>query len=150
MAATNLTSCYKCTKEGQETLYKIAQMRQSRKEWYGINDTNKCPGKCCADGDLDCRITLDATGFPTTVDDEFLLIFGGMSYRKKSYFDTLLQKNQSIFDFCEDYFAQASLEGVDPDDVLKNCGEEIMNDLWRYSLTKNTWYPIKLDYNHYR
>ena len=32
--------------------------------------------------------------------------------------------------------------------ILNYYPEELLNDLWRYSLRKNTWYPIKLDYKH--
>jgi hypothetical protein len=33
------------------------------------------------------------------------------------------------------------------DDKLKACGEELQNDIWKYSLKRKKWYKIKIDYN---
>jgi hypothetical protein len=38
--------------------------------------------------------------------------------------------------------------GLDVDDALKACGEELQNDLWKYSLKRRIWQKIKIDYNH--
>jgi hypothetical protein len=104
----------------------------------------KCPGRCCESGDLDCNKRLDATGFPIIADDEFLLIFGGMSWRNKT-FNYTDGKNYSIFDQCEQYVDKMNDLELEIPDTLKSCGETLLNDLWKYSLRRKKWYPIKLD-----
>ena len=73
-------------------------------------------------------------------EDEFLLIFGGMVARNKSYYDNTTNANYSIFDKCEDYVNQVSEKNLEIDDALKACGEELRNDLWKYSLKRKKWY----------
>ena len=33
------------------------------------------------------------------------------------------------------------------DDILKSCGEEISNELWKFSLRRKEWYYLKVTYN---
>ena len=37
--------------------------------------------------------------------------------------------------------------GTELPDSLKSCGEQLLNDLWKYSMILKQWLPIKLDYN---
>jgi hypothetical protein len=72
--------------------------------WGNISQTNKCPHACCASGDVDCRKSLDNTGYPIIAEDEFLLIFGGQAVRNK----TFLNKKgvaTNLYDYCETYVA---------------------------------------------
>ena len=34
--------------------------------------------------------------------------------------------------------------------MYKTCGEEILQDLWRYHVRRNSWSTIKIDYHHIR
>ena len=51
-----------------------------------------------------------------------------------------------IFDECEQY-ASYTGESTGKPDSLKSCGEELLNDLWRYSMHTGQWIPIKITYN---
>jgi hypothetical protein len=104
-----------------------------------MNDTFKCPGSfgaCCDDADVDCRKRLDNTAYPAVADDEFLLIFGGMTWRNKSFVFEETKKNMTLYDNCEVYVAQQLFNGNEIDDILKACGEQISNELWKFSLRR--------------
>lgn len=73
--------------------------------------------------------------------EEIVLIFGGMSKRNK----TFGSDKKKIFDNCEDYSILTGL--VTLEDRLKNCGEELLNDMWRYHVARNIWTPVKYYYN---
>ncbi len=128
-------------------LAKQARKLQEGKVWGSINDTDSCPGSCCEDGDLDCRKRLDNTGYPLVANDELILIFGGMSARNQTFYDNTTGRNLSIFDDCETYAADALKSNFEIPDLLKNCGEELQNDIWVYSLKRREWQMVKLDYN---
>jgi hypothetical protein len=84
-----LIECAACTKEKQDQLYNFTAMMQNQGVWRSLNKTDKCPGlfgECCDSGDVDCRKRIDNTGYPAVADDEFLLIFGGMTWRNKSFY----------------------------------------------------------------
>jgi hypothetical protein len=73
--------------------------------WGSINETDRCPGNCCDERDGDCKKRLDNSGYPAVADDEFLLIFGGMTWRNKSYVDNKYMGNATLYDQCERYVA---------------------------------------------
>jgi hypothetical protein len=73
--------------------------------------------------------------------EEIILVFGGMTYRNK----TFGVNKTNIFDRCEDYNILTGLNTLE--DTLKNCGEELLNDMWRYHVKRNLWTPVKYDYN---
>lgn len=104
-----------------------------------------CPGKCCPTGDNTCKKRLDNTGYAITMDDEIMLIFGGITWRNKTYTSTS-KNTYYIFDDCESY-ASVTGESKEKPDSLKSCGEELLNDLWRYSKRTGQWIPIKITYN---
>jgi hypothetical protein len=84
---------------------------------------------------------LDDTGYPVIPDEEIMLIFGGLTFRWKTFNDN----TTLIFDDCEDY---DTIEGTSElPDYLKDCGEELLNDIWRYHVTRNVWSYVKLDYD---
>lgn len=121
-----LTECAACTKAKQNQLYDLTLAFQKQKIWRSINDTQKCPGSygsCCDDSDVDCRKRLDNTALPAVADDEFLLIFGGMTWRNKSFVFEQTKKNMTLYDNCEVYVNQQNFNGAEIDDVLKACGE---------------------------
>ena len=85
---------------------------------------------------------MDDTGYPIVFGDEVVLIFGGLTYRNK----TFGPNNENIFENCEDY-ATVMGNSTLPDN-LKSCGEELLNDMWRYHVSMNIWTPVKYDYDH--
>jgi hypothetical protein len=103
-----LAECAACTKEKQNQLYDFTIALQKQKIWRSINDTTRCPGtygSCCLDSDVDCRKRLDNTALPAVADDEFLLIFGGMTWRNKTFVFEETKKNMTLYDNCEVYTA---------------------------------------------
>ena len=145
--STSLIYCRNCDPDMQLNFLQSTLQQQQQGIWSSINNTAVCPGKCCNSADVECRKRMDATGYGIMADDEYMLIFGGISARNKTYFDTLKNNYQSVYDNCEAYVAQVTAAGGVIDDTLKACGEELQNDLWKYSLRRNQWYQIKLDYN---
>jgi hypothetical protein len=33
------------------------------------------------------------------------------------------------------------------DDILKSCGEQISNEIWKFSFRRKQWYYVKVSYN---
>lgn len=48
---------------------------------------------------------LDNTGYPAVADDEFVLIFGGLTWRNISFVDEKINSNTTLYDQCEKYVA---------------------------------------------
>eukprot|EP00347_Sterkiella_histriomuscorum_P007988 403346798 len=115
---------------------------QNAKNWYSPQrDFDKCPGNCCPPLDEQCRRRLDNTGYPYMPEQQMILVFGGITYRNK----TFGVNKTSVYDKCEDYYAITGKTTLE--DKLKNCGEELLNDMWRYHVQKDLWTPIRYDYN---
>jgi hypothetical protein len=64
-----------------------------------------------------------------------MLVFGGSTYRDKYY------NGQELFNSCE----QEALD--DKPDSRKSCGEELLNEIWRYHIKRKVWSFVKPDYN---
>jgi hypothetical protein len=95
--------------------------------WYNYsNDT--CPPKCCPFASEECHKRMDNTGHVIIPDEEVMLVFGGLTYRNKNFLDN----TTILFDECENY---ETLTGdTSLPDSFKNCGEELLNDIWMYHL----------------
>lgn len=147
VGTTELAECPICTKPMQNKQYEYTVALQKQKIWGSFNTPAKCPGKCCDAADGDCRKSLDNTGYPAVADDEFLLIFGGLTWRNKSYVDDEYGHNVTLYDNCERYVAQVTAKNQEIDDILKACGEQISNEIWKFSLRRREWYYVKVTYN---
>lgn len=102
-----------------------------------------CPRKCCAGYDEECKQYIDNTGQAIIPDEEIMLIYGGITNRERYINGTLIP----IFDQCEYYDEKFNLPPENRPFNLRNCGEEILGDLWRYHIKRNVWTFIKIDYN---
>lgn len=74
-----------------------------------------------------------------------MLIFGGITARKIDYTDSVNQ----VFDLyttCEDYFTNTGFDWT-TNQTLATCAEEILNDIWIYSLTTGVWTFIEIGVN---
>lgn len=74
--------------------------------------------------------------------EEIILVFGGLTYRNKRFGP---ENKTLIFDKCEDYHLITGNSTLE--DRLKSCGEELLNDMWRYHVKRNLWTPVKYDFN---
>ncbi|CDW87815.1 UNKNOWN [Stylonychia lemnae] len=135
--------CGNCASENQDYLYKFTQNMQKEKIWYSVIDKDKCPGNCCPKLDENCRKRLDNTGYPYIPGEQMILIHGGVAVRNKS----IGVNKTNLFDYCEDY--SAIVGNATFEDIFKNCGEELLNDMWRYYVQRDLWTPIKYDYNRF-
>jgi len=86
---------------------------------------------------------IDNTGQAIIPGEEIMLIYGGISSRERYINGTRIP----IFDQCEYYDEKFGLPAEGRPYNLKNCGEEILGDLWRYHIKRNVWTFIKIDYN---
>ena len=97
-----------------------------------------CPDNCCEVENENCYRTRDVTGYEIEPDEEIMLVFGGMTVRNKTDADGNL-----LFDTCET--DGETMESRTPG--LRTCGQEFLNELWRYHIKRDVWTPIKPDYN---
>lgn len=103
----------------------------------GLDITSKdCPDKCCSAPNENCYRIRDSVGQVVEVDEEIMLVFGGKTIRNKK--DT---NGNLLYDVCEDHPSDSR------PDKWKSCGEELLNELWRYHILRDTWSYIKPDYN---
>ena len=102
----------------------------------GLNSSDStCPSSCCSSANENCFRTLDNTGNKVYPDEEIMLVFGGTTYRQVNYNGDLL------FQDWEDI----SLDLLN--ETQKTWSEELLNEMWAYSIKRNTWTWIKPDYN---
>lgn len=103
-----------------------------------------CPStkSCCLTEHEDCYNNIDNTGQPILVEEEIMLIYGGISQRTRYINGTDL----TIYDRCEFYDEKFDIEPENRPFSYRNCAEEILGDLWRYHIRRNVWTFIKLDY----
>ena len=90
-------------------MYNYTRELQKQKVWRSIETLKKCPGnfgECCDSADVDCRKRIDNTGYPAIAEDEYMLIFGGMTWRNKSFVHDVSQTNLTLYDNCEVYVEQ--------------------------------------------
>lgn len=81
------------------------------------------------------------------VDEEFMLIFGGITAKHVDFKDQVgVGRTYDLYTSCEDYTA---LTGQDQasNKTLATCAEEILNDIWIYGLTTGIWTYIKVSNN---
>lgn len=112
--------------------------------WWNITVLKAiCPPNCCFPYDLECKKYIDNTGQSILPEEEIMLIYGGISNRNRYINGTLIP----IFDECEYYDIKFDSVAESRPFNLRNCGEEILSDLWWYHIKRNVWTFIKIDYN---
>ena len=86
------------------------------------------------------------TTIPT--DQEYMLVFGGLTAREK-YFNDTENNTYDIYNYCERYTelsaTQADLSINNLTETLKTCGEELLSDL--YNVLTGIWTFLKPDMN---
>lgn len=118
--------------------YPIPDPNEGLTNFHGpLNES--CPDKCCDSGNEFCFRTYANTGYEVSVDEEEMLIFGGLTQNE------VLIDNKNIADSCDfnpNYLIQ-SKNAMNTLFLMNNCGYEIMNELWIYNIQKNEWKYIK-------
>lgn len=105
-------------------------------------DTPQCPEKCCDSKNEYCYRTIDNTGNNVTMDNEIMLIFGGLALNriyKEDEYDLL--KNCKLPDSIKT--GNTSEEEISAMYLLNNCGYEMLNELWMYNINLDIWTYIK-------
>lgn len=77
------------------------------------------------------------------VDREFMLIFGGLTARDKTFQDSD-NNTYDIYNYCERY---TELTGMNKTEFLATCGEELLNDVWIYEVLAGSWTHLEPDTN---
>jgi hypothetical protein len=72
-----------------------------------------------------------------------MLIYGGITARRRFINGTIIK----MFDDCEYYDTKFGVTAERRPEIYKNCGEELLGDLWRYFIKRKVWTYIKIDYN---
>jgi hypothetical protein len=67
-----------------------------------------------------------------------MLVFGGKTYR-----NLIGANGQLLFENCE----QEDLDNTPLGALAYTCGEQLLNDMWRYHIKRQVWSYIKPDYN---
>ncbi len=99
-------------------------------KFTGLDPTSSdCPDSCCSTVNENCFRTLDNTGYSVDIEEEIMLVFGGMTYRNLSVNGSLL------YETCE----SANLTNSGLAASYFSCGEELLNDLWRYHISKSVF-----------
>lgn len=75
-------------------------------------------------------------GQAVVVNEEIMLVFGGMIRRDRSFLDLTQEDGDDldIYNYCEDY---ERINNKPLPYLLRTCGEELMNDLWMYHVQTN-------------
>ena len=112
--------------------------------WWNVTVFKEmCPKQCCKDWDLDCKKYIDNTGQAIIPGEEIMLIYGGITSRERYINGTKLD----LFQNCEFYDEKFNTQAENRPLTFKNCGEEILPDIWRYHIKRNVWTFVKIDYN---
>ena len=119
---------------------------QQLQAWFNVTVFKAiCPKDCCRDGsyDKDCYRTIDNSGQSILPDEEIMLIYGGITSRKRYINGTTTE----VFDECELYDEKFNMDAESRPYNMRNCAEEILPDIWRYHIKRNVWTFIKIDFN---
>jgi hypothetical protein len=82
-------------------------------------------------------------GHTIPIDKEYMLIFGGLTARDKTFEDA--DGNiYDIYNYCERY---TEIIGLNLTTALATCGEELLNDIWIYSVLEGTWTFMEPGFN---
>lgn len=93
-----------------------------------------CPSDCCYDRRLCMRVN-DVLGYEVPFSSEMMLIFGGKTY-------------QHIKDPADGRLIYHKCERISKTKLKKewlSCGEQIVDDLWRYDIASGKWEYLKPD-----
>ena len=84
-------------------------------------------------------------GHAINVDEEMMLVFGGIVNRQRSFKDNETGDVYDIFNYCEDFTRINRSDSLPY--FLKTCGEELVRDVWTYNIKYDFWSWMKPDYN---
>lgn len=119
--------------------------------WRGPEDPF-CPYYCCPDepkanfpARTECKRTMGQNGHAINVDEEMMLVFGGIVNRQRSFKDNETGDVYDIFNYCEDFTRINRSDSLPY--FLKTCGEELVRDVWTYNIKYDFWSWMKPDYN---
>ena len=144
----NLTCPY-CVNsdENREQKNKLTNMMKENGYWLGP-ESPMCPPICCPiDEDnprTECKRTMGQHGHAINVDQEIMLVFGGLVQRDRFFRNEETDEELDIFNYCEDY---ERITGEDFPYFLRTCGEELVRDIWIYNIKDNFWTFVKPDAN---
>ena len=68
-------------------------------------------------------------GYNVDIDEEIMLIFGGLTQRKRSFQSE--DGEFEVYNYCEKY--QSFTDETELPYSLLTCGEEMLNDIWMYN-----------------
>jgi hypothetical protein len=112
------------------------------KDFFGP-ESQTCPNQCCSPGDEYCFRMYDNTGNKIEVDQEVMLVFGGVTQNQVVIYDQNIARNCSV-DISDEFKNKRSeKELLDIISLMNNCGLEILNELWNYNIGKDSWTYIK-------
>lgn len=94
-----------------------------------------CPRTCCRDRRL-CMRKYDILGYEVPFDATYMLVFGGRTYVHE--YDST---GQLVYHNCE----QIPLAEFTNHPEWRSCLEVIVNELWRYDITRGKWEFLKPD-----
>lgn len=105
------------------------------KEAAGTIKQNFCPDTCCLTEN--CKRGRDMLGELVPVNKEYILIFGGLALRNVTVDGT------QLYNLCNDDTKAKALEYGYSLDFVTGCGTELMNELWRYDISSDSWSYLK-------
>lgn len=69
--------------------------------WLGP-DHEDCPVECCGQLDDECQRHMAEYGYNVDVDEEIMLVFGGLTQRKRT-FTSSEGEDYEVYNYCEKY-----------------------------------------------
>ena len=135
------------TEKNKRDKYALVKDMKERQYWRDPSDP-ACPPACCPIDEsnlrTDCKRAMGSHGYAVQVDQEIMLVFGGLVARDRT-FENSEGEEYDIFNYCEDYERISGVKDVPY--FLRTCGEELVRDVWLYNVKDNFWTSIKPDYN---
>ena len=105
----------------------IADNRRLQPWWNITAFKDICPPACCRiPYDIECKQFIDASGQSIIPEEEIMLVYGGITSRRRFINGTKI----SVFDQCEYYDEKYEIPAEGRPFTFKNCGEEVLGDLW--------------------
>jgi hypothetical protein len=78
-------------------------------------------------------------GYTVPIDQEYMIIFGGITARDIRFTDSS-GVSHDIYNNCEQF---SDLTGEELPKDMATCGEELLNDVWIYNVLNGTWTFMK-------
>lgn len=105
------------------------------------NDTN-CPSSCCSTDNELCLRTYDVSGRKVELNQEILIIFGGIAMNEVLYEDISIADDCELFSplLSQPLFPKNKLNQIF---LINSCGIQLLNEIWFYEIATDTWYYTK-------